>query len=72
MGKKSKRPKAFSEKGPTGVPKSNVSATNPAPKLTKEPRQLTTAPQNGEIGSLQLAELARLIVCGSIDILQYA
>ena len=57
MGKKSKRPKKLSGKGPAGVPKSGVSAAKPV--LTKEPRQLTAAPQNGEVGPLQLAELDR-------------
>ena len=47
----------LSGKGPAGVPKSGVGAAKPT--LTKEPRHLTAAPQNGEIGPLQLAELDR-------------
>ena len=64
MGKKSKRSKTLSGKGPTGAPKSSVSTTKPT--LTKEPRHLTAAPQNGEIGPLQLAELDRSCA-GGVD-----
>ena len=63
MGKKSKRTKTLSRKGPAGVPKSGVSATKP--ELTEEPKQLTVTPQDGEIGLLRLAELVRL--CGVCD-----
>ena len=57
MGKRSKRPKKLSGKGPPGVPKSGVSAALAKPTPTKESGQLTAAPQNGEVGPLPLAEL---------------
>ena len=64
MGKKTKRSKTLSGKGPAGVPKSGVSTTKPT--LTKEPRQLSADPQNGEFGPLQLAKLDRSCA-GGVD-----
>ena len=60
MGKKSRKAKGPSDKGPTRVAKAEVEKASCKPTPAKEPRRSVT--ENGEIARFTSAPKARLIV----------